>query len=110
MLLVCCQYVGGLLVCYWCVVCMLVSCRCIIGVTRNLKNGLWAFGIFKMIARTRCGLFSVSYRPQHVLANNECIKEAHNAQNVFWHYFSISTRSGYFFRSMSVFGVCAEHR
>ena len=83
MLLMCCRYIGGLLVCYWCVVGMLVSCRCVIGVTRNMQNGLWAFGVFKMVARTRCGLFPISNCPQRVLANNECVEEAHNPLGIF---------------------------
>jgi len=59
-----------------------------------MQNGLWAFGVFKMVASLCCGLFSVSNCAQRVLANNECVKEA---QNAFWHYFSAKTRSGYFF-------------
>jgi len=63
MLLVCCRFVDGFLMCYWCVVGMLVGCWWVIGVTRNMQNGLWAISVFKMVSRTCCGFFSVSNCP-----------------------------------------------
>ena len=109
-ILVGCSYVIDVLLVYlgcWCVIGVLLVCWWVVSVLlvwhEIMQNGLWALGVFKIVARTRCGLFSVSSCPQRVLCifhEENCqnvLWVVKNAQNAFWHYFLPERVLGIFF-------------